>query len=71
MAFDGVRYMTNEELIDWEARIRHASHAVDRKKKKLDAELEAFALALATSRGIPKEQRSGGHGDKPDQPPEG
>lgn len=66
MAFDGALQMTDQELIEWEARIRHASHAVDRKKKLLDRLLEEFADALAASREIPVSARSGGHGDKPD-----
>ena len=58
--------MTDQELIDWETRIRHASHAVDRKKKALDRLLEEFADALAADRAIPKAARYSGGDDKPD-----
>lgn len=74
MAYDGVWAMTDEELIAWEEKIRHAFHLVERREKRaadgrrdFKLELEAFADALAASRGIAATQRSGG--DKPPEEP--
>ena len=71
MAYDGTLTMTDQDLIDWEVRIRHAAHGVERRLKGLNTLLETFADELAESRGVAPELRSGGHDDKPDPPPGG
>lgn len=60
--------MTDAELIDWEVKIRHAVHGLEKRMKGVSTLLETFAAELAEHRGIGPELRSGGD-DKPSEEP--
>jgi hypothetical protein len=62
--------MTNAELIEWEKKIRHEFHRIERALAVAKASLESLADELAKDRGIDPSQRSGGD-DKPEDPPPG
>lgn len=62
--------MTDAELIEWEATIRHKMHRVSRAVKAAEKALEEFADILADEHGIAAANRSGGD-DKPEEPPPG
>jgi hypothetical protein len=66
MAYNGGLQMTNEELIAWEAKVRHLFHGIERKVAKAKEALEEFADLVAADRGIDPAARSGGD-DKPPQ----
>lgn len=69
MAFDGSYGMTEAEMIEWEATIRHKMHRASRALKAAEKSLEEFADELAAHHGIAAANRSGGD-DKPTDPPE-
>lgn len=62
--------MTDAELIEWEATIRHKMHRVSRSVKAAEKALEEFADILANEHGIAAANRSGGDADDKDLPEE-